>query len=120
MTDKTKKIVRTRRIQVRLTEEEYETANSIAMRCGLPMSRYVRKVITGHHPKARMTEREVEAITALNDARGELVHVKNALKERSQEERKRLFRNDDFMRYWLQRVDALIEKWNGIIENLSK
>jgi hypothetical protein len=43
------------------------------------MSRYVRKVITGYHPKARMTQREADAIAALNDARGELVHVKNAL-----------------------------------------
>ena len=67
-----------------------------------------------------MTQREADAIAALNDARGELVHVKNALKNRNQEERRRLFRSDDFMRYWLQKVDTLMERWNNIIESLSR
>ena len=106
MTDTNPKENRTRRIQVRLTEAEYKTADGIAEKCGLTMSRYVRKVITGHHPKARMTQREADAIAALNDARGELVHVKNALKTR--------------MRYWLQKVDTLMERWNNIIESLSR
>ena len=120
MTDTNPKENRTRRIQVRLTESEYKTADGIAEKCGLTMSRYVRKVITGHHPKARMTQREADAIAALNDARGELVHVKNALNTRNQEERRRLFRSDDFMRYWLQKVDTLMERWNNIIESLSR
>ena len=120
MTDNKPKDNRTRRIQVRLTEEEYKTADGIAEKCGLTMSRYVRKVITGHHPKSRMTEREAEAITTLNNTRGELVHVKNALKTLNQEERRRLFRSDDFMRYWLQKVDTLMERWNNIIESLSR
>ena len=51
MTDKNPKENRTRRIQVRLTEAEYKTADGIAEKCGLTMSRYVRKVITGHHPR---------------------------------------------------------------------
>ena len=48
------------------------------------------------------------------------MHVKNALKTRNQEERRRLFRSDDFMRYWLQKVDTLMERWNNIIESLSR
>lgn len=43
MTDTNPKENRTRRIQVRLTEAEYKTADGIAEKCGLTMSRYVRR-----------------------------------------------------------------------------
>lgn len=120
MTDTRNNTSHSRYFHARATEEEYQTAQRLAAQCGLTMSKYIRQVCTGHHPKARLSERETEAILTLNDARGELVHIKNALKARSQEERKRLFLNDKFMAYWIQKTQELMDSWNNIIENLSK
>ncbi len=103
---------------VRISAEEYGTICEKAAQCGLSKSSYVRKVLTGHQPKARLTERELLALEGLSSARGDLIKVSNVLKGKSQEERKAFFRDVNFMRYWINAVSQLIEQWRNLQERI--
>ena len=60
---------RTLRLEARVTKEEYDKAVELATTCGLSLSDYIRRVAMGHKPRRRLTEREIEALTSLSDAR---------------------------------------------------
>ena len=66
-----KVIKRTLRLEARVTEQEYAKAKELAKTCGLSMSNYVRRTALGQHPRQRLSEREVEALCSLTDARGD-------------------------------------------------
>ena len=68
------------RLEARVTEDEYAKAAELAQSCGLTMSDYVRRTALGHRPHLRLTEREVEALCSLSDARGDLIRVVAAVK----------------------------------------
>ena len=66
-----KKITRrTLRLEARVTEQEYTQVAELAKTCGLSMSGYIRRTALGQHPRQRLTNREVEALCSLTDARG--------------------------------------------------
>ena len=71
---------RTLRLEARVTEKEYTQAKELAKTCGLTMSNYVRRTALGQHPRQRLTEREVEALCSLTDARGDLIRIAAAVK----------------------------------------
>lgn len=47
--------VRTRHIDIRLTENEYEMIVEKAAECGLTLSNYGRKLLQNHHPNKRLS-----------------------------------------------------------------
>ena len=75
-----KVIKRTLRLEARVTEQEYAKAKELAKTCGLSMSNYVRRTALGQHPRQRLSEREVEALCSLTDARGDLIRIAAAVK----------------------------------------
>ena len=107
-------------VTFRVSSEERKQIRHKAELCGISTSDYVRRCAIGHSPKLRMTEAEIEAFNSLTEARGELVRIKNALKGKTQEQRKRYFENQDFMLYWINAVDKLIRQWYDIINRLSQ
>ena len=48
---------RTKRLEVRVTSDEYNRVAELANTCGLTVSNYVRKCVLGQHPKQRLTDR---------------------------------------------------------------
>lgn len=68
--EKKKDIKRTKRLEARVTEKEYAKAVELAETCGLTLSDYIRKCALGQHPRRRLTDKEVEALCSLSDARG--------------------------------------------------
>ena len=48
--------VRTRHIDIRLTENEYEMIVEKAAECGLTLSNYGRKLLQNHHPNKRLSD----------------------------------------------------------------
>ena len=109
---------RDRRVEFRLNDEEYAIGLKNATACGLSISEYGRKCFVGLAPKLHLTEREIEAYKSLADARGDLVHVRNALKGRTQEQIKNYFNDDEFMRNWILAINNIITQWDTIIEQL--
>ena len=109
---------RDRRVEYRVNDEEYAIGLKNATACGLSISEYGRKCFVGLAPKLHLTEREIEAYKSLADARGDLVHVRNALKGRTQEQIKNYFNDDEFMRNWILAINNIITQWDAIIEQL--
>ena len=109
---------RDRRVEFRLNDEEYDIGLANAIACGMTISEYGRKCFVEQKPKLHLTEREIEIYMSLADARGDLVHVRNALKGRTQEQIKNYFNDDEFMRNWILAINNIITQWDSIIEQL--
>ena len=111
---------RSRRIEARVSDAELKRIVALAAQCGLTLSNYLRRCALGHRPKRRMSEREMEALCSLTDARAELIHIRNALNGRTQQERQRYFGNPRFMEQWIVAINRLVEQWDNIITNINQ
>ena len=60
----------TSRLIVRLTPQLHKEIAEYAALCGLTTSAYARKRLEGKYPKQRLTDKEMEALNSLSDARG--------------------------------------------------
>lgn len=111
---------RSHRIEARVSNAELDRIVALAQQCGLTLSGYLRRCALGQHPKQRLNDREIEALCSLTDARAELIHIRNALKGRSQQERQRYFGNPRFMEQWIMAVNRLVEQWDNIVRSISQ
>ena len=111
---------RSRRIEARVTEAELREVVRLAQQCGLTLSGYLRRCALGQHPRQRLNDREIDALCSLTDARSELIHIRNVLKGRSQQERQRYYGNPRFMEQWIVAVNRLVEQWDNIVRNISQ
>lgn len=112
-----KKVIRrTLRLEARVTEQEYAKAKELAKTCGLSMSNYVRRTALGQHPRQRLTDREVEALCNLTDARGDLIRIVAAVKSIQADKRALYFSDTRFVERWMIAATQLINRW-GQIEN---
>ena len=60
------------------------------------MSDYVRRTALGQHPRQRLSEREVEALCSLTDARGDLIRIAAAVKSIQADKRAMYFSDTRF------------------------
>lgn len=111
---------RTRHIDIRLTEEEYEMVVKKATECGMTLSSYGRKLFQGHQPSRRLTQDEMQALNSLSDARADLIRIQNTLKGKPDEVKKQYFRDVTFMRLWIASVDKLIVRWGQIRDSINQ
>ena len=98
------------RITVCYMPEENQRIIEMASACGLKESQYIHDISLGLEPKVMMSDKEADALMSLKAARGELVLIKNALHGTTQEQRKKYFRNEQFMRQWIEGVNSLIRR----------
>ena len=105
---------KSRHIDVRFTEDEFNIVLKYARMSGRSKSIYLHDVALGHKPSLPMTAEQQEALKGLTGARAELVYVRNALHALPQAERKKLFKRADFMEHWLQGVNDIIREWSNI------
>ena len=115
-----KVIKRTLRLEARVTEQEYAKAKELAQSCGLTMSDYVRRTALGHRPHLRLTEREVEALCSLSDARGDLIRIAAAVKSIQADKRAIYFRDTRFVERWMIAATQLINRWGQIKNYLTE
>ena len=109
-----KKITRrTLRLEARVTEQEYKT-------CGLSMSGYIRRTALGQHPRQRLTNREVEALCSLTDARGDLIRIAAAVKSIQADKRAIYFSDTRFVEQWMRAATQLINRWSQIENYLTE
>ena len=108
------------RLEARVTEDEYAKAAELAQSCGLTMSDYVRRTALGHRPHLRLTEREVEALCSLSDARGDLIRVVAAVKSIQADKRAIYFSDTRFVEQWMKAATKLINRWNQIEAYLNE
>ena len=111
---------RTFRLEARVTEQEYAKAKELAKTCGLSMSNYVRRTALGQHPRQRLSEREVEALCSLTDARGDLIRIAAAVKSIQADRRAMYFSDTRFVEQWMRAATQLINRWNQIENYLTE
>jgi hypothetical protein len=111
---------RTLRLEARVTEQEYTQAAELAKTCGLSMSNYVRRTALGQHPRQRLTEREVDALCSLADARGDLIRIAAAVKSIQADRRAIYFSDTRFVEQWMKAATQLINRWNQIENYLTE
>ena len=114
------KVNKTCRMGFRATEQEQITIQAKAQACGKSVSEYIRQSALGHKPKLRMTRSQAQAYISISEARGDLIHIKNALNAMSQEDRVRCFADPYFMRRWISSANKLIKRWREIERTLTE
>ena len=90
----------TSRLIVRLTPQLHKEIAEYAALCGLTTSAYARKRLEGKYPKQRLTDKEMEALNSLSDARGDIQKLFGFLKGRPLTERENILRSEIFMKRW--------------------
>lgn len=118
--EKEEAIKRTKRLEARVTEKEYVKAVELAETCGLSLSNYIRKCALGQRPRRRLTEKEVEALCSLSDARGDLMRIATAVKSIQSSKRAQYFADTRFVEQWMRAVVPLIARWNEIQEYITQ
>ena len=108
------------RLEARVTEQEYAKAAELAKTCGLSMSNYVRRTTLGQHPRQRLSEREVEALCSLTDARGDLIRIAAAVKSIQADKRAMYFSDTRFVEQWMRAATQLINRWSQIENYLTE
>ena len=111
---------RTLRLEARVTEQEYTQAAELAKTCGLSMSDYVRRTALGQHPRQRLTEREVEALCSLTDARGDLIRIAASVKSIQADRRAIYFSDTRVVEQWMRAATQLINRWSQIENYLTE
>jgi len=116
-----KKVIRRiLRLEARVTEQEYAKAAELAKTCGLSMSNYVRRTALEQHPRQRLSEREVEALCSLTDARGDLIRIVSAVKSIQADKRAMYFSDTRFVERWMIAATQLINRWDQIENYLTE
>ena len=115
-----KVIKRILRLEARVTKQEYTQAAELAKSCGLSMSNYVRRTALGQHPRQRLSEREVEALCSLTDARGDLIRIAAAVKSIQADKRAMFFSDTRFVEQWMRAATQLINRWSQIENYLTE
>lgn len=115
-----KAVRRTRRLEARVSEEEYGKAVELARECGLGLSDYIRKCALGHKPRKRLTDKEAEALCSLSDARGDLVRIAASVKAIKASTRAQYFSHTQFVEQWMKAALPLIARWEEIMDNLTR
>lgn len=85
-----------------------------------PLSNYGRKLLQNHHPSKRLSDEEVQGLNSLSDARADLIRIQNVLKGKPDEIKKRYFRDENYMRAWIEAVNRLIVRWGQIRDSINQ
>lgn len=100
----------TSRLIVRLTSQLHKEIEEYVSLCGLTASAYARKRLEGKYPKQRLTDKEMEALNSLSDARGDIQKLFGFLKGRPLSERENILRSEIFMRQWRLSAEAILNR----------
>lgn len=111
---------RTRRLEARVTAEQYARVVELAAECGLSLSNYLRSCALGQHPRRRLTNREAEALCSLADARGELIRIAAAVRAIQHSKRGQYFADTRFVEHWMRAALPLITRWKEIQQYITR
>ena len=111
---------RTRRLEARVTSEEYAKAAELAGACGIGLSEYIRRCSLGQHPRRRLSDTETEALCSLSDARGDLIRIAAAVKSIQGSRRAQYFSDTRFVERWMRAAIPLIARWKEIQDYITQ
>ena len=110
----------TKRLEVRLTEEDHAKIAQTADSCNKSISKYVRELVTGHKPRQRLSDREAEALYTLAAARSDLIHIVTRVRAFEAKDRAKYFNDTRFVEQWMQAAEPLIKRWKEIEDYITE
>ena len=100
-----KPVIRRDRVVVtKVTEQELSQIKSTADQCGMTRSDFIRARALGYKPRQRLSDRELDGLRQLAACRTDMVNFANALHGLSDNEKIRLFRHEETMLEWYEKV----------------
>lgn len=100
-----KHVIRRDRVVVtKVTEQELSQIKSTAEQCGMTRSDFIRARVLGYKPRQRLSDRELDGLRQLAACRTDMVNFANALHGLSDNEKIRLFRHEETMLEWYEKV----------------
>ena len=115
----TKKIVASKHIDIRVTEELYNQLSQEAEKCKIPVSEYCRRHLEGKKPVAAFSEKEREDMNKILQLSSDLVHYKSALensffKTLSTDERIRFLGTSDELSKFRMKIQEAVQVINKL------
>lgn len=117
--NKIKAVQREKRIEARVSQEEYDKVKASAEECGLSVSNYTRKCTLGQRPKQHLTDKECDALCSLIDARADILKIRSQVSKMSKDRRALYFGNPKFVEEWMKATLPIIERWSQIINYIK-
>ena len=100
-----KPVIRRDRVVVtKVTEQELSQIKETASRCGMTRSDFIRARVLGYKPRQRLSDRELDGLRQLAACRTDMVNFANALHGLTDNEKLRLFRHEETMLEWYEKV----------------
>lgn len=100
-----KPIIRRDKVVVtKVTEQEHSQIKDTANQCGMTRSDFIRARALGYRPRRRLSEVELDGLRQLAACRTDMVNFANALHGLTDNEKLRLFRHEETMLEWYEKV----------------
>ena len=103
----------------RCTDEVWLQFKEHSKECGISLNRYLTETGLKHHPRKRLTKKEVNALNSLAFARTDLIKISSVLQGKTEAEKLKLFKSEKFMAWWIKASAELIQHWYSIEENIT-
>lgn len=91
-------------VVTKVTEQELSQIKETASRCGMTRSDFIRARVLGYKPRQRLSDRELDGLRQLAACRTDMVNFANALHGLTDNEKLRLFRHEETMLEWYEKV----------------
>ena len=112
-----KPVIRRDKVVVtKVTEQELEQIKETADRCGMTRSDFIRTRALGYKPRQRLSDRELDGLRQLAACRTDMVNFANALHGLTDNEKIRLFRHEETMLEWYEKVAHVTNHVAGFLK----
>lgn len=91
-------------IVAKVTEQEFAQIKDSANQCGMTRSDFIRARALGYQPRQRLSDAELDGLRQLAACRTDMVNFANALHGLTDNEKLRLFRHEETMLEWYEKV----------------
>ena len=95
---------RDRVVVTKVTEQELSMIKDTARQCGMTRSDFIRARALNYRPRQRLSDGELDGLRQLAACRTDMVNFANALHGLTDNEKLRLFRHEETMLEWYEKV----------------
>ena len=100
-----KPVIRRDKVVVtKVTGQELSQIKDTADQCGMTRSDFIRARALGYKPRQRLSDKELDGLRQLVACRTDMVNFANALHGLTDNEKIRLFRHEETMLEWYEKV----------------
>ena len=113
-----KPVVRRDKVVVtKVTEQELAQIKSTADQCGMTRSDFIRARVLGYKPRQRLTDAELDGLRQLAACRTDMVNFANALHGLNDNQKIRLFRQQQTMLDWYEKVAYVTNRVTDFLQS---